>query len=144
MRLFGCRKFHRLAWESSDRDLNAREKRFMQRHREACDSCEDEESVGAFRLNMLAGAVIDPAPTPGFEDRVLRLYKVQSKRESFAYWSPAVVGACIAMLAILAAMQMVTRSSELPHFQGGGSEAHRVDRDFPKFPNIVIRNGLNQ
>lgn len=125
MRLFGCGKFKRLASEQLDRQLTPREEVFLHRHRRACDECHDLQSQSSLALNFLRASAIEVDVHPQFEERVIRKLRVQTTRESLRYWSPAAAGACIAGLAVVAALQMITRSAELPHIRIGG-EARRV------------------
>ncbi len=136
VRLFGCGKFAWLASESHDRLLSSRERSFMDRHRAVCGECERAEWSGAMALNMLRESSMEPVFGAGFEDRVLRRHRVQTVRASLGYWSPAFLGASIAMVAILAGLQMVTRSAELPVVPAPGVEVRRQDADGPKFPDL--------
>ncbi|MFI5387236.1 MAG: hypothetical protein ACHQ50_14085 [Fimbriimonadales bacterium] len=125
MKLFGCSKFKRLASEGLDRNLTPREEAFVQNHRKACANCSDLQSQSSLALNFLRASTIDIDVHPMFDERVIRRLRVQSSRESLRYWSPAVAGAFVAGLAVVAALQMITRSSELPHLRLGG-EARRI------------------
>jgi hypothetical protein len=116
MRAFGCSKFKRL---SSEMD-------FVEKHKAVCAECSAFESQSSMALNFLRAATIDVEVNPMFEDRVIRKLRVQTTRESIRYWSPAVAGAFIAGLAVVAALQIITRSAQLPHVKLPGSEAHRI------------------
>jgi predicted anti-sigma-YlaC factor YlaD len=126
MRIFGCSKFKKLASEALDRHLTPSEEAFVQRHRSACPECHDFQSQSSMAMNFLRSATIDVEVHPMFEERVIRKLRVQTTRESLRYWSPALAGAFIAGLAVVAALQMITRSADLPHVRFPGSEAHRV------------------
>jgi hypothetical protein len=82
-------------------------------------------------LNFLRAAAIEVDVHPQFEERVIRKLKVQTTRESIQYWSPALAGACIAGLAVIAALQMITRSAELPHVRLNGGEARMMTHAHP-------------
>lgn len=131
MRLFGCAKFRRLSSEEVDRALTEGEFSFMAKHRVVCPSCASFESLSATALGMLRLATIEAEPTAHFDERVVRKLRVQVTRESIRYWSPAVVGAFIAGLAVIAALQMITRSADLPHVRLPGSEAKRIQLSRP-------------
>jgi hypothetical protein len=138
VRLFGCGKFSWLSSESLDRNLTEREMRFMEKHRAACHECAFEEKQGALALNMLRQASLEADSTPHFDERVLRLHRIRSVRASLGYWSPAVLGATIAVIAVLAGLQLVANSGRLPVFGGVGAETRRLDPDVPKFPTIDL------
>ena len=126
MKIFGCSKFKKLASEEFDRDLNPSETAFVQKHRKACPDCRDYQAQSSLALNFLRAGAIEVDVNPQFEERVIRKLRVQTARESLGYWSPAVAGAFIAGLAVVAALQMITRSAELPHIRMPGSEAKRI------------------
>jgi len=126
MRVFGCRKFKRLASEAFDRDLRPQEDAFLQKHRQACAECSAFQHQSSLALNFLRAATIDVDVHPMFEERVIRKLRVQTTRESLRYWSPAVAGAFIAGLAVVAALQIITRSAEIPPVRLPGGEARRI------------------
>jgi len=109
-----------------DRELSPREEAFLQKHRLACADCNCAQSQSSIALNFLRAATIEVDVHPQFEERVIRRLKVQRTRESLRYWSPAVAGAFIAGLAVVAALQMITRSSDLPHFRIPGAESEII------------------
>jgi hypothetical protein len=144
VRLFGCAKFSWLASESWDRPLTDSERRFVERHRCVCKKCESTEVQSAMALNMLRESGLEPAEAPFFEERLIRKHRIQLVRASLQYWSPAVFAAGIAIVAVLAGMQMITESNKLPTFGGVGVDARRIDSDMPRFPELdlsrIIRN----
>src|SRR5947208_10032822 len=139
MRVFGCAKFRRLANDALDRDLSYHEEAFMAKHRHACDECNQFQSQSCLALNFLRAATIEVDVHPMFEERVIRKLRVQTTRESLRYWSPAVAGAFIAGLAVVAALQIVTRSAELPHVRLPGSESRLI---VPSKINPVLNRTL--
>jgi hypothetical protein len=131
MRIFGCARYKRLISEEMDRALTPRERNFLSRHGAVCNDCEDVQSQSSLALNMLRAATLEVEAAPMFEDRVMRKLKVQTTRESIRYWSPAVAGAFIAGLAIVAALQIITRSAQLPHVKLPGGEARKITLSKP-------------
>lgn len=132
MRVFGCAKFKRLANEELDRELGSAEQSFMSKHRNACPDCAEYHSQSSVALNFLRDATFDVDVPPEFEERVIRKLRIQTTRESIRYWSPALAGACIAGLAVIAALQMITRSAELPHLHLNGGEARMMTHSHPE------------
>jgi len=122
----GCSKFKRLTSEELDRTLTPKEDAFVQKHRSACDDCREVQVQSSLAMNFLRSATMDIDVHPHFDERVIRRLRVQTTRESIRYWSPAVAGAFIAGLAVVAALQMITRSAELPHVRLPGAESHRI------------------
>ncbi len=131
MRVFGCGKFRRLSSDSLDRDLSPREAGYLHKHRIVCPPCAQTEVQSSLALNMLRSATLEVEASPMFEERVIRKLRVQTTRESLRYWSPAVAGAFIAGLAVVAALQMITRSADLPHVRLPGGEARRITISTP-------------
>ncbi len=140
IRLFGCGKFEWLLVEAEDRSMTDRENVFLNRHRNVCPQCELTERQNSMALNMLRESAIDAEPQPNFDERVLRRHRIGLARASVQYWSPAVFGAAIAMVAVLAAMQMVARSAQLPAFQAPGADARKVEAGAARFPELEIPN----
>jgi len=126
MKGFGCSKFKKLSNEALDRLLDAHEDAFLQKHRESCPDCNEFQSQSSLALNFLRASTIEVDVHPQFEERVIRKLRVQTTRESLKYWSPAVAGAFIAGLAVIAALQMITRSADLPHVRFPGGESFRI------------------
>jgi hypothetical protein len=141
MRVFGCSRFRKLASEEFDRVLTLREQAFMHRHRSACHECHASQAQSSLALNFLRASAIEVDVHPMFEERVIRRLKVQTTRESIRYWSPAVAGAFIAGLAVIAALQMITRSADLPHVRIPGGEARRI---VPARSTPPLDQNLNQ
>lgn len=139
-RLFGCGKYRRLMHEKYDRALSLREREFMVQHRAVCGECHHEEVQGASALNMLRLASIEEdvyGSGQVFEERVLRRLKVQTTRESVRYWSPAFVGAAIAGLTVLAALQLVSGRSSMPSSANPAGEV-KLERNLGRLPLIDI------
>ncbi|MCC7230008.1 MAG: hypothetical protein IT203_06410 [Fimbriimonadaceae bacterium] len=72
-----------------------------------------------------------------FEERVLRRYRVTSARESVRYWSPAFVGAAIAGLSVLAALQLVINRPGTPATSRPIGEA-KLERKGENLPLIDL------
>ncbi len=134
--LFGCRKFSYLASEALDRPLTHSEAGFVERHRMACDSCRRTEENQSFALNMLRAAAIDDVPETNFDLRLIRRVKVQTIRESFSFWSPMAIGATVAMVLMLAVLQVVYKPTGIPQRNSPSGEAHRVT-DSPMIPTFA-------
>lgn len=135
-RVFGCRKYRKLAYEARDRVLTDAEILFMQKHEAVCLACEHEMQQSAVALNLLSEAQLEPEISPNFDTRIIRRLKTEFIRSSFKYWSPAMVGAAVGALVILAAIQMIAQSSRLPSLSvPGGSEARRLAT--PAFPSSL-------
>lgn len=126
--------------EKFDRDLSLKEREFMARHKSVCTECHREEAQGACALNMLRMAAIGDEEvdySPVFEDRVLRKWRVQSTRESVRYWSPAFVGAVLAGLTVLAALQVVSSKNVVPGTTNPAGEA-KLQRGADRLPLIDL------
>ncbi len=81
--------------------------------------------------------MIEPELTPNFSERVIRRWHVNSVQDSVRFWSPAFIGAVVAALLVLASLQLVSRSTQLPMVNLNGHEARRISPIDPIFPNIV-------
>lgn len=126
--------------EKFDRALSLREREYMAQHRSVCTECRREETQGAFALNMLRMAAVEDEPMESglqFEERILRKWRVQSTRESVRYWSPAFVGAAIAGLTVLAALQLVSGRPGIPSTTHPAGEV-RLQQDPGRLPEIEL------
>jgi hypothetical protein len=85
---------------------------------------------------MLRMSAIEADAAPQFEERVLRRYRVQKVHQSLSFWSPALIGACVAAVLVLAALQIVSNSSRLPALRSPGAEAQRTIDRAPVFPDL--------
>lgn len=71
-----------------------------------------------------------------FEERILRRVKVTRARESLRYWTPALVGAGIACVAMFSALQMVSVYTPLPKFSGkGNARLQKLD-----WPSLLLED----
>lgn len=74
---------------------------FVELHGRECDRCAQYHETD-YGINLLRTCQIEPIISKGFDDRVIRLARVSLRKTSFSYWSPALAGATIAGLTILA------------------------------------------
>ncbi len=130
-----CRRFRKLVDEDV-RFLSERESAFVAKHRAECAACRLAETQGALALSMLRMSAMEVEVAPSFEERVLRRYKVQRAHESLKFWSPALIGAAVAGVAVLAGLQIVLNSSNLPSLRPLSGEAHRLKDRTPVFPDL--------
>jgi len=131
-----CRRFERLTSESFDRDLLTEEADFLRSHRSACSACRREEEQGAIALNMLRQSALDADSDDAFDRRVIRRVKSQTVRDGFRYWSPVALGATLAMVGLLAAMQVALQSDGLPERRSKVGEAKLTGTGFPSVPEL--------
>jgi hypothetical protein len=73
------------------------------------DWAEMQSVIGVLRECSLD----EPIDTERFDTRLIRRWQVASAKSTFRYWSPAVFGAAIASVAVLALLQMLLSSSSM-------------------------------
>ena len=134
-----CRRFRRLAVEVRDRELDDREHKFLIAHRGACDPCRRHEQslAGAFD-GLMSIVLVDAEPSHNYEERLLRRLKVSRGRDTWRYWSPALIGACVASVALLAAMQLVAQSTSLPLYHPAGQTAKVIRSNREDLPLLLL------
>lgn len=92
-------------------------------------------------LNMLRSAAVDvePAMDSHFEERVVRLARLQQVRESLRYWMPALAGGTLACAAVFAALHLVSRSAVHHPLNMPAGEARREVGEYSslELPNVV-------
>lgn len=95
-----------------ERELNQKELKFLSRHREACEDCFEYEESLTSSLSFLRSSALEPeALSDEFTWRVARKARLVQQRDSIRYWSPAFLGAAVACLVLLAALQLAERSN---------------------------------
>ncbi len=136
VRSAACRRFERLSSDALDRELCVAELAFLDEHRFACDACRRTEEQGALALNMLRQLTLEPETDEGFDRRVMRRVQTQTVREGFRYWSPVAIGAALAMVGVLAVVQLALRPDSIPERGSPAGEARRLDRVYPAVPEL--------
>lgn len=96
-----------------------------------------------FLDGLLLEARIDPSvDEPRFKHRLLRKHRVEQAKSSVQYWSPALIGASVASMALLALLQLLANSSSMKPIRIlNGDAAQRVDSisvDLPDGPTPRI------
>lgn len=129
-----CKAYSRLLNESRDRALTPEEAAALAIHAQACNSCAQSTNSDD-GLDQLQSLSLAHEVSTTFDSRVLRKWDVYRKRATISYWSPAIAGAAIAALCLFAAIQLVSRSRELPGLSIRGAEVRRTDAPPALFPD---------
>lgn len=133
-----CKRFQKLWYDQDARSLSRHEERFLSQHRQHCPDCRAFEQSSQDALSVLRLAALEPEVSPAFEERILRKVRVQTVRDSLGYWSPALVGAGIACVAIFAALQIAATPAQLKSATLPSGEAKRdIRRELP-LPNLIL------
>ena len=121
-KFFGCGKYEFLTVKLYDDELSTKELAFVERHEVQCATCRKEQALAEEGFNLLRGLVMEPQEvSDGFEDRILRRYRVAKGRESVRYWSPALAGAVVGGLILISALQLISNSGVVPVHRDSGS-----------------------
>lgn len=99
---------------------------------------EDERLWAAetMAMNLLKSEPMEFEPSPGFDQRLVRMIRVERAKSTWAYWVPAFCGAAVAALAILATMQVIDSSGKENNERIQGASA-RAEIERPIiFPNL--------
>jgi predicted anti-sigma-YlaC factor YlaD len=138
MRASRCRRFRALHEVRESEPLTVVDSSFFETHLASCESCREFDASAATALSLLRTAALEPEISQGFEDRVIRKLKVQTGRESFNYWSPALVGAAIACVAIFATLQLAATPVQMEQARIANGEARRMDKQDDRHPSLVL------
>ena len=144
MRRWTERRFWYLVRLADERPLTARQVRTLERIRAmrpdlVLAETAEEESLSFFRSQML-----EPEPAPDFDQRAIRAIRLGIARQRARAWSPAFVGAGIAALAILAALQLITAPPTQGKVDLSLTEARKAPSASGLFPEIrSSQNRLN-
>ena len=134
-----CDRFRRLTSESRDRNLAEAESNFLLDHRSTCQICAATENTMAMALNMLKDASL-PVETPyAFDHRLERNAKVQVAKDSFRYWTPALISAVAAAVIVFSLVGVLNQERQDPVNSGQGSSVRRM---IPKseFPILELES----
>jgi predicted anti-sigma-YlaC factor YlaD len=140
LNFYACARYRKLSYASRDRVLNDREQKFVDEHAAICPECAQSVQQANDAFDMLRLEAFEAAPLANYDDRLLRKHKLQTVRASVSYWSPAMLGAGVAGLVVLAAMQMIAQSSHLPSFKVPASEARLSSPAIPSVERLNLNN----
>ena len=132
-----CKRFERLSSDAMDRSLSSAESQFLQFHRAQCVSCRQSELNSTLALNMLREASLAVEATDSFNRRTARKIRLQSARDRFAYWSPTAMGAAVALVLVLAAVQLFSHPQSIPENRSPAGEARLIRAHTPAIPDIL-------
>ncbi len=102
-----CSRYRRYKLLCEDGVASARQVAFVLSHEATCPKCTQEHAVTMSALSALRAAVIEPAPDPSFESRFIRRWRVERRIRAVSYWMPAIAGALVASVALLAVLQIL-------------------------------------
>ena len=147
-RMFGCGKFRWMSIEKFDRQLTPKEEQFFRKHREVCYPCLRYEQQGLNAMNMLTSGSLEPEISDDFDANVIRSLRTTApKRVGVAYWSPALAGAAVAGLALMAALQLLSRVPAInaePVRGGHGAYNRYYNSDPSTFPDLVLPSKIDR
>lgn len=130
------RRFWRTLQAADERELNASELIFLNACRQDDPVVAAEEEAQQVCLAALRACVIEPDDDPTFDRRLMRRYRIERMKARAEYWSPAVVGAAVAAIAVLAFLQVLTGPSNLRTIDTSRSEVHNTRPERVFFPEF--------
>jgi hypothetical protein len=142
---FSCNRFSRLLFDRGDRALSGSEELFFNSHLAKCEACWQKARTEEAALLDLRMLTEDPEPSEGFDDRILKAFRDGPKPLSLGYWSPALMGAAIAGIALLATLTVVSRTADSPVRHTPGGDAMRLDQRFSApegYPDLNLDSKL--
>lgn len=123
--------------------FSPRESAFVQSHRATCPECGLYEVQLDSAMDMLRGQDFRTEVSSVFDSHVIRKHRIQSVRDSFRYWMPALIGAAVAGVALLAMLHAISRPAGLPIFRSSGAEsATKSEEQVPSFEMIPVEQSL--
>lgn len=131
--LNACSRYRKYKLLCEDGMASLRKQAFVQKHESTCPGCAAEHFVTMTALSALRGSVIEPEPDPTFESRFIRRWRVESRARAVSYWMPAVAGAVVASIALLAVLQILLAAPSADKADISNREAVRDDSG-PEIP----------
>jgi len=136
----GCGRFWKLSYRSRDHELTPGEQRFVDRHRNVCRRCAAEEARVHHAFSELQKLNTEPRVSADFDTRTL--WSTRAVRRGAMDWSPAIVGASVAAFAVLAILQILRHSSELPTLRPT-RELGSNQLSMPLVPELKARSSIS-
>lgn len=103
-----CRKLRRLRRKETIGSLTPFEEQWCEQHLRECPECGEEELAGKHALEALRNAASEVEVSAEFDANLVRRIRLDKSVRTFAYWSPAFVGAALAGIAALALVQVLS------------------------------------
>ena len=117
-----------LMHERRDRDLTYDEQSYFIDALKENSDLFPQVQESARCLNLLQAAALEPELDNSFDERVIRLARLEKGRAGLKYWAPALVGCAVACLVLLSALQMVLRTAATDTNPYAGSESRLMKR----------------
>ncbi len=130
-----CARYRRLKTLSEDGRTSPKQSAFVARHEATCNRCAAEQALTDAAMDFLRSSAIEPEPDPTFESRFIRRWRVEQRARTVSYWMPAVVGAVVASVALLAVIQILFASPVKRDIDLKGREAQL---NIPSYGETVI------
>ena len=93
-------------------------------------------------MAFLRNEALEPELSQDFNGRLIRRWRVESRKRTLAYWSPVVAGGFVAAACLLTVLQLLMNTPEIQKVNLGGQEA-KLDRtdspEFSSFKDIPLR-----
>ncbi len=93
-------------------------------------------------MAFLRSEKIEPQLSKDFNGRLIRRWRVEARKRTFAYWSPVVAGGFVAAACLLTVLQLLMNTPEIQKVNLGGQEA-KLDKtnspEFSSFKDIPLR-----
>lgn len=125
MRL-SCRMFRRWMPIAHDGELRGYKAKFVAQHRQCCEDCAELEQVHLSMSLLLRGSIVAASPSEAFDQKLISRWQEELRaRRTLVYWSPTLIGASVAAIALLALLQLLTGTSKVNPVDLTGHEARR-------------------
>lgn len=131
-----CSLFWKLSHVQRDRVLRDWERKFLQRHRAACEECRLAEEALEEGWCTLAKPVVEPILHDAFEQRIIEALRLPAPQSPVRYWSPVLISGAVAAVAAIVALQLIRNSTVVPVPGLGTSEAKNTPPSYGEFPEI--------
>ena len=133
-----CDRYRRLKSLSEDGRSTPKQEAFLAKHEASCGACAAEHALTVAAMEFLRSSVIEPEPDPTFESRFIRRWRVERRARTVSYWMPAVVGAVVASVALLAVLQILFAAPSRQRMDTKGREAQLT---IPSYGETITEAG---
>ncbi len=78
-------------------------------------------------MAFLRSGMLEPSLSDDFDGRLMRRWRMESRRRTVAYWTPAIAGALVAAACLLTVLQLLMNAPQIQNVNLNG-QAAKLDR----------------
>jgi|GEM_PF-4147848 len=129
------KRYWNLVRTRDERPLTEKENDFLLEYSESAPSEAVLAELESEAMQFFREQSLEPAPTDHLTSVISRKWAMERKKSAFGYWFPAVAGASITAVAVLAILQILTNAGKTTEATWRDAEARRMSNRSIDFPD---------